>query len=202
MYLAALRLDDSIYNADGFISASNSTLEGDSLFFNFVYYVNQQYFGTGATTMYTVFAPTNNAFAAAGFNSIADLRAYAERSYVGPGINYGPFSFTALDSVLNQHLIGNSGYSFTNLSLYNDLLFNPDINSGVFNVFSPFTTNNGFMYGPAVHDQFLNKSNTVYIQWSDSSQVPPALLPADKSRHFMAQNGVVYETDQLFYPHN
>jgi uncharacterized surface protein with fasciclin (FAS1) repeats len=210
MFLTALRLDDSIYHADGYTSpGSQPVIYLDSVFFNSIYYINQTYLIGGSTgnppaTMYTVFAPTNAAFAAAGFTSADDLRAYANRSFVG-SIDYSyTFNYTALDSVLKQHLIGNSDYSFTNLSLYNDLLFNPDINSGQFNVFFPYIgqQGGGQAYSSSVHPLFSNKNNTAYVQWSDSSSVPAAPLPADKSRHFMAQNGVIYETDQLFYPHN
>jgi uncharacterized surface protein with fasciclin (FAS1) repeats len=204
MYLAALRIDDSIYYENG-LFAGNSPILGDSVLFNTILYSNQYEGVSGISnynTLTTVFAPTNAAFAAAGFHTPADLLAYAA-NYSTLGVSYTngyQVYYLPLDSVLKQHLVGNINYTFTNLNLYNDLLFNPDINNGGFNAFHPGQP--GTVYSSAFLLQFFNKNNTANIQWSNSGNTPQALLPADRSRHFMAQNGVVYEIDQLFYPHN
>jgi uncharacterized surface protein with fasciclin (FAS1) repeats len=165
-----------------------------------VNYANQQN-SQATTALPAVFAPTDSAFAAAGIHSTADLLTYATRTmaeYVYDQ-NYNQIQvFSPLDSVFKQHYIVNGNYTFSNLSLYNDLLFNAGINNGAFNL-------NQYAPGSNVSEQlyllqFSNASNTVHIKWS--SQAPAAVLPADKNAHFMTTNGVVYEINQLFLPNN
>lgn len=206
MYLAGLRIDDSIYRAHRMGSGYYSSIPDSNIFGRLVY-TNQRNPGDGGYqnpyALPTVFAPTNAAFAAAGFNSPADLVRYA--ASVRPRFDWdvtGNFEIlfaTPLDSILKRHLVVNANYTYSNLSLYNDLLFNPDINNGGTNGVYPMKVfGSGFaLVQPLV--RIMNKNNVVNIKWSDSSAITPVLLPADKNRHFMTMNGVVYETDQLFY---
>ena len=200
LYLASLRIIDSIYRSIGWLQYPNPNATSDSVVFTALSYANQQSFGSHVS-LASVFAPTDSAFAAAGFHSTADLLAYATQTMAGFVTidQYGTQKqvFSPLDSVLKQHFIINNTYVFSNLSLYNDFLFNPDINNGGFN---------GNQYAPGFNPhlniflQFKNAGNTVNIQWSP--QAPTAVLPAGKSDHFMMTNGVVYEINQLFYSHN
>jgi uncharacterized surface protein with fasciclin (FAS1) repeats len=199
LYLSGLRIIDSIYRSVGWLQYPYPKAPSDSVVFTAMSYANQQ--RSTFPSLPTVFAPTNSAFAAAGFYSTADLLSYASRTMAGY-VTIDQFGtqaqvFSPLDSVLKQHFIVNNTYVFSNLSLYNDLLFNPDINNGGFNANNNAPGSNAHLNTLL---QFKNAGNAVNIQWSPPA--PAAILPADKSVHFMTTNGVVYEINQLFYPHN
>jgi uncharacterized surface protein with fasciclin (FAS1) repeats len=207
MYLMACRIDDSIYEAYGMLNQpyANNQVAGDSTSFTWMVYDNQpnSYFYGRARP--TVFAPTNAAFEAAGFHTYDDLATYAGLSEPGLGFdaNFNAILYsTPLDSVLKTHLILSPMNKFTNMSLYNDLSYNPDINNGVFNQLLFWQT--GFYQSmtpiPTPALQFSGSQGAVSIKWSTS--LPADVLPADRSRHIMTMNGVIYEMDQLFYPHN
>jgi uncharacterized surface protein with fasciclin (FAS1) repeats len=200
LYLASLRMIDSIYHSIGWLQYPNPTATTDSAVFDAMYYTNQQQHTYG-TALPAVFAPTDSAFAAAGFHSTVDLLSYATQTMAGYIVidQYGTQAqvFSPLDSVLKQHFIINGNYIFSNLSLYNDFLFNPNINNGGFNA-NQYTP--GYNQQLSTLLQFSNAGNTVHIQWGPTA--PAAVLPAVKSAHFMTTNGVVYEINQLFYPHN
>jgi uncharacterized surface protein with fasciclin (FAS1) repeats len=219
MYLMAMRIDDSIYEANGFLPTPpfvpgqyfSKSVAGDSISFSWVVYdnlPNTQYYGFARPT---VFAPTNAAFAAAGIYTYQDILNYnSSEPNPGPVTDQNTWVTTwvylPMDSVLKSHLIlyagTNTGVPIPyHLSLYNDLLFNPDINNGDFNTVNFWPLGNAAnapLPNPLL--QFSGNNGTVNIKWQPGG--PPAVLPADRSRHIMALNGAVYEIDKLFYPHN
>lgn len=219
MYLMAMRIDDSIYAANGFLPTPpfvpgqyySKNVAGDSISFSWVVYdnlPNTQYYGF---TRPTVFAPTNAAFAAAGLHTYQDILNYNSTvPNPGPQIDFNTWvttwTYLPMDSVLKSHLILYAGNNTAvrapyHISLYNDLLFNPDINNGNFNTVDFWSLGNAAnapLPNPLL--QFSGNNGTVNIKWQPGG--PAAVLPADRSRHIMALNGAVYEMDKLFYPHN
>ena len=183
LYLAAIRLVDSI--------ASQNYVYGqvyDSVIFSNGNYVNYAAF---PLVNVTVLAPTNDAFAAAGFNTIDDIRRLALQTLPG-GAN-----FDALDSVLKLHYLYTPGAPSI---LYQDMLYSPLINNGIYNSNSWYVTQYASTPGATpVYPQFTNVNGTVDVQWNPN--LPPASLPAG-SGPLLATNGVIYESSQLFYPHN
>lgn len=213
MYLAAMRINDSIYKSIGWLFrpgwGNSKTVAGDSVSYGWVVYdnlTNTQYYGLARAT---VFAPTNAAFEAAGFHTYKDLVNYdttMKPGYAGyqPGVGW-LYNYLPLDSILKTHVIINAG-NYTavkipyHLSLYNDLMYNPDINNGGFNTVDFMNIYNGHA-APMPHQllQFSGSNGAVKINWSPNAA--PVGLPSDKSRHIMALNGAVYEIDQLFTPY-
>jgi hypothetical protein len=86
--------------------------------------------------------------------------------------------------------------------MYQDLLNSAAMNNGWWN--SNWWTRNNFSVAPwaiPYYSLFSNSNGTVNIQYSRDPSLPPAVLPPDAVR-ILAINGIIYETDQLFYPHN
>jgi uncharacterized surface protein with fasciclin (FAS1) repeats len=186
LYVAAIRLTDSI-NTYNYVYGQVY----DSALFSNVYVHGVPNYPYPVLTNVTVLAPTNDAFAQAGFHTVDDLRSLALRSLPGGG------GFDGLDSVLKEH------YLFESVSpplFYQDFLYSPVINNGIYN------TNNWYMSlyqsnpsAPPVYPQFSGSNGNVSVQWNPLAA--PALLSAGTTP-LMATNGVIYEIGQLFYPHN
>ena len=220
MFLMAMRIDDSIYRSNyllpdtPFVTGQyySKSVAGDSISYSWVVYDNLPNTQRYGFTRPTVFAPTNAAFAAAGLYTYQDILDYNSTvPNPGPSIDFNTWvttwTYLPMDSVLKNHVIIYAGNNTAvpipyHVNLYNDLLFNPDVNDGGFNTVDFWSLGNGNkapLPNPLL--QFSNNSGTVNINWQPGG--PPAVLPASKSRHIMALNGAVYETDKLFFhPHN
>lgn len=207
MYLDALRIDDSIYVAQGFLLTQFdfNNMQGDSLSFIRMVYDNLPGSYFDGRQRPTVFAPTNAAFAAAGFHTHRDLLDYASRTE--PRFSYDAnwhmiVTYIPMDSILKSHIIMNHNNKFTNMSLYNDLLYNPDIDNGAFNnvIFWKTGGNSHLTPVPAPLLQFSGVAGKAMVSWNPNFS--PSEIPLDPGKHIMARNGVIYEMDQLFYPHN
>lgn len=191
MYRTAYQLIDSFYRQTGFY-----IVYWDTALFSIPAYQNTIIYGSAN---YTFFAPTNNAFARAGFNTVDDIRQYVVKAVPGrdnhnsTGVSY---NYIAMDSVLKEHFLGG-----VNTLMYQDLL-TPAVNNGWSNTNSWMVT--AYQAAPWInpyYPQFSGHNGTVNIQYSRDPSVPPAVLPPDKAS-YLAVNGIVYEVDQLFYPHN
>ena len=199
MYIAAMRLVDSFYTASYYYYNTR-----DSITFSTVYWQTQNAL-TGPNVFYcTVFAPTNAAFAQAGFHTVDDLRQYITSvvPYTTDAIYKGAVYYVEnsipMDSVLKEQYLNTAG---SNPLFYPDLL-NPAINNGWQNSNQLITAGFAAWPGdPPYYTQFSNVGGTVHMQWSRNPAVPAAVLPATAPT-FPAINGIVYEIDQLFYPHN
>lgn len=214
MYLMALHINDSLYKKKygfGINGSSFNSVAGDSFSFSRMVYENQpQSFFYGRVKP-TVFAPTNKAFNDAGFYTYSDLLKFALQSE--PGVTFDDNwnmirHFPNLDSLLKLHLIINKDNKYTNMSLYNDFLFNPDMSNGSFNncIFwqgqDRSYSGGGYVAvspQPVYPLQFSNTNGTANLKWNPN--VASAVLPPQKDRHLMALNGVLYEIDKLFLPH-
>lgn len=204
MYVEANWLVDSMNAASYF--------EGpDSVLFKTIPYVPNENYGIATIQeMYTVLAPTNDAFARAGFNTVDDLRQYVTQSvphnalvswpgYPNPA--YLPV-YNAMDSILKTHYFNNPGQS---IAFYQDMLNSPAINDGWMNT-NPFIQKAYQQLAAAfpgvqpVYDQFSNNAGIVQIKWNPN--VPAYAFPFSPATSFTGANGTVYEVDQLFYPHN
>lgn len=195
MYVAANRLVDSFTAASGFYQNVNDTA---------AFFSNVNYDGNvNAAVSNTVFAPTNDAFIRAGFNTVDDIRQYVKKvipgyGYINTGTNfYNVYIYVDMDSVLKQHYISGATPLF-----YMDLLNGSAINNGVLNTnswtISSFITNPTI---PAYYTQFSGQDGTVNIKYSRDPAVPAAVL-SPGGPIFQGLNGNVFEIDQLFYPHN
>jgi uncharacterized surface protein with fasciclin (FAS1) repeats len=193
MFVASIRLADSMYAANRLMFPGNPAIVADSLRYNSLYYANKKAeFGITQFALPMIMAPVNDAFKAAGFKTVNDIRAFATR--VKP--SQFPTVFLPIDSVLKQHALLNFRNIFTNISFYNDLLYNPYINNGQFNNY--IGTGNMIMER-TFFPQFQPAGGTVKVKWTDDPAIPMATLYADPQRHMMTRSGVIYETDQLFY---
>jgi hypothetical protein len=204
MYVEANWLVDSM-NAAHYFEGPDSTL------FETIPYVPLENYGIPTIQeLYTVLAPTNDAFAKAGFNTADDLRQYvtqsipqdAQVSWPGyPNPAYLPV-YNAMDSILKTHYFNNPGQSIV---FYQDMSGSTAINDGWMNT-NPFIRKayqalaSAFPGVPPVYDQFSGNDGVLQIKWNPN--VPAFSYPYSPSNVFMGANGVVYEVDQLFYPHN
>ncbi|NIG57128.1 fasciclin domain-containing protein [Chitinophaga sp. Cy-1792] len=141
----------------------------------------------------TLFAPTNNAFKKAGFNTIDDLRQRALRYEVGwPNYDehlYYRYTFTSLDTLLLAHHIDLTGVQPAN---YNMVIFTNDmLDNGAI---SNFTIDPGRAYNNPpqyVRLNFSANGNTIMVKETGSSV---GALPL-KSTDMMFRNGVLHIVD-------
>jgi uncharacterized surface protein with fasciclin (FAS1) repeats len=214
MYFRALQINDSIYDAVindplGFYRGYNPGVcfDKDQLSrLNFANNNSSASPGLNKRALLTVLAPTNEAFKAAGFYTEEDILAYASRSV--PDLQCcGWASLLAMDSVLKLHLLCPGRSSENNLQLYSDMRQVSNFNNGSFNGWYPVGEENNFYNGNGAWKrimpfflQFKPAGDAVSITWSpDAASI---ILPPESNRHIMARNGVLYESDQLFFPHN
>jgi hypothetical protein len=195
MYVAAYAVVDSFYRATNFYIVYPDTGQ-----FNSAPYTLAGSYSESAN--FTFFAPTNTAFARAGFNTVDDIRQYVLKAIPGVGyenhngVGYNVSNYIAMDSTLKEHFLGSS-----NAMMYQDLL-NPAINNGWWNANAWIAQ--AYTVAPWLtryYPQFSGHNGTVNIQYSRDPSTPPAILPPDKPG-YQAVNGIIYEVDQLFYPHN
>ncbi|TDW97239.1 fasciclin domain-containing protein [Dinghuibacter silviterrae] len=211
LYCAALRIDDSLYNAYEKTSPSYPYFNvhySDSLFFATVNIANPSNSYPENPNLPTVFAPTDSAFRAAGFNSVDDIRQYALSAPIGTGgptpNNYTQLVDIPMDSILYAHVIYNAnnaspaGY----LALYNDLQFSPLVNHGLQNTnsFQILESNFYLFYYQPYPLVFSVQNGVPYIQWNPAISPVPLSPDTDPThpKHFMARNGALYIIDQLF----
>lgn len=130
------------------------------------------------------------------------------------GNYYTDFNYFPLDSVFKLHYLYNpylqqsssntSDLSLSNLLTYSDLMGNPSINNGMFNVnnINNLPGNNAGVLTPDTLRFSSAPGGLLNIQWNPAGS-NNALLPPDKSqqeriRSLWAYNGVIYESDRLF----
>jgi uncharacterized surface protein with fasciclin (FAS1) repeats len=205
MYYFAINVIDSVTEA--FLGGQVPSYL-DSVVFSQLQYVKQagSQNSNPIAVQPTVFAPTNTAFQQAGFASTDDIRNYVLSAPPANVIinNNSETAYDGLDTVLKSHYLynpaqGSNGAAFAPQLCYNDLIGYPGINNNVLNICYPYypfqmTTIVTFPL------QFSNTGGVLNIQWNPN--LPPAQLPYDTSRSLQAMNGMIYETDKLFYPHN
>ncbi|MBN9383732.1 MAG: hypothetical protein J0H74_23445 [Chitinophagaceae bacterium] len=104
-YIAALRINDSLYQAKGIIGSMYSNIQ-----YNDTLGLMLAPADAGQAMFEVLLAPTNNAFRKAGFQSIDDIRTYINNSALAssPG---GTQMLTNLDSVLSFHQLLYGYYS-------------------------------------------------------------------------------------------
>jgi uncharacterized surface protein with fasciclin (FAS1) repeats len=146
---------------------------------------------------------------------------YPWATYSIPGTTYvlsgGSLNSTAcyfpLDSIFKMHCLfnadpaggyGTTGTAYGNLISYTDLTGCPNINNGVFNK-SVLNSDNGYSATCITPYtlQFSSSGGLVNIQWNSAGS-NNAVIYSDANqlsgnRNFWALNGVIYESDQLFY---
>lgn len=204
MYVEAYWLVDSINAAHYFEGPDSNTFKAIS-------YVPVENYGIATIQeLYTILAPTNDAFAKAGFNTVDDLRNYVTGSVPGDApVSWPGYSNTAylpvynpMDSILKTHYLNNPGQSAV---FYQDMLNSTAINDGWMNT-NPFIQKayqslaTAFPGVVPVYNQFSGSGGVLQIKWNPN--VPAYAYPYSPANVFMGANGVVYEVDQLFYPHN
>jgi uncharacterized surface protein with fasciclin (FAS1) repeats len=200
MYVAAYRMVDSFYQSVYFYGPYQ--YDNDTAYFTTVSYVNTA--AQQPPVFLTIFAPTNDAFARAGFNTLDDIRSYVARTMPAQTYQYQwepygyYYTYSAMDSVLKEHYL----FGYGGALMYQDLLNSSLINNGVLNV-NTWDLQSFASYQPITpyYTQFSDNNGTVNIKYSRNSAVQPAVLPPG-GVSFPAINGIVYEIDQLFYPHN
>jgi uncharacterized surface protein with fasciclin (FAS1) repeats len=211
MYTTALRIDDSLYIAmqksEPYYPATMPYACDSSLFSKIIY--SNVSNNTVSLNQPTVFAPTDSAFYAAGFHSVADIRAYALSTPLGnSGWNstyeYIVMNDIPMDSILYAHIIlnQNNDNPAISLVLYNDLQFSPLLNEGLTNS-NTYQFLNYALYWEYFQTYPLNYSvsnNIPYIQWNPAVPAIPLLPNTDPlhPRHYLATNGAVYLVNQLF----
>jgi fasciclin domain-containing protein len=123
-FMAALRISDSLYAQQG-ILASNTNLQYPNDTIGLV--LQRGNTNPGYNPFSILFAPVNDAFRRAGFNSIGDISNYINGSALASA-NYGTYLLTNMDSILNNHIMlinfgkftATKGYIYTD-----DILLNP-----------------------------------------------------------------------------
>ncbi|MGN7722389.1 fasciclin domain-containing protein [Chitinophaga sp. 22620] len=145
----------------------------------------------------TVFAPTNAAFAAAGFNTPEDIRAFAAIDF-----NTSPTYQSPMDSMLRRHVVFN--YNNANpgktILLYGDLANRPGyVNGAGMNVYikSLYAGWDGGNYMKLAPLVFSASGGIPYIKWSSDPLKPLVPIPAEN--HFMGSNGAVYKVNTFFF---
>ncbi|HVI44039.1 MAG TPA: fasciclin domain-containing protein [Chitinophaga sp.] len=183
MFLEALRINDSVYYpfhdyAKGLPSLRNSD----------------------KTAPFTVFAPTNEAFAKAGFHTSEDLMALATRYPVGDPFYdddyYYQYPVTSLDSLLLPHrsniMVYGSGASFPIVFLSNDLTDNPGVTGFIIRTASPGQA------GTLIFNlEFTHDGDNISVRRLKSKA--PFVPVVEKDKFFL--NGVIHVVnDGLFVP--
>lgn len=150
----------------------------------------------------TVLAPTNKAFADAGFHTVDDIRNYATSTYSGMD-PYGNwyYYFSPLDTVLNRHLLYNGIVAQLNNTgvvriFYSDLL-NPQFNNGKLNTYNDYIDPSfslAIVYRQGL--TFSANNGQAYVKYGNTSY----LLPENGSNNFT--NGTLLKINKLFYPIN
>lgn len=208
MYVAALRIDDSIflaYQINNFYEIP-PLLYDDSILFNSLNYTNENP-NSIQPNLLTVFAPTDSAFYAAGFQTVQDIRNYALSQPIQGVYNaLGQYIVAdiPMDSILYAHVAYNQ-YNQDPISidiLYNDFLYSPLINQGF-----PNTDTYQMLYRYLYMEYFQPnplyysvQNGVPFVQWN-TSLPGAALLPntnPTRPNHTVATNGVVYVVNKLF----
>ena len=201
-YMAAMRINDSLYTAQGIIGAP---------YFNVCYcdtcslqFSNPDNTGAGINPFAVVLAPTNDAFRKAGFQTIGDISQYVNNSALASA-PYGTFMLTNMDSVLQNHqfLYGFlitldlfSGYFYTitngNYVYTNDMLNDPTI---VQYSIIPAGITTKFHLNNVV---FRNEGGRPVAYRIDNPAGPGAALTDPDN--ITALNGVIHRVDHLLMP--
>lgn len=207
LFYAALQIDDSLMVA--FQAGDYYQHLCDSVLLSNIIYTNGNNQGI-VQNLPTVLAPTNAAFQAAGFNTVADLRNFALRSPMSeggvmPNNNFYYLNDNPLDSILYAHFlyVNTSVNASALLLLYNDFLFSPGINNGILNtdVYQPLSRNTYAEYLQPYPLTFSNRGGEAYVQWNPAvppAPIPPETPPSQPPTHYLAENGALYIVDQLF----
>lgn len=144
----------------------------------------------------SVIAPTNAAFAAAGFYTEDDIRTLAHENPVRVDVDWNIGAYlvyhSTLDSILRMHL-------FTSPVFYSDMLYG-ELNNNRFNNYIRMVNDWGlhtilkFPFRPL----FSVQNGQAYAQWKNDPAAKAAVYkyPGNGS---ITRNGTIYFTDQLFY---
>lgn len=202
-FVAACLIDDSVVQAVGAYYQGIYSITSDVGIFQ------NQNGNNGPTINYTYFVPTNQAFIDAGFNTIQEIRDYANTTVADP---YGVL-LSPLDSIIYAHWMPNSNL------YYFDLMKNPGLNqkeaadlrlpmeTELYNVaYFANTDPNG--YGLPSYGQGYPYKGILHFQVSDttvsitcnSAKNPPAAKVVEHD--IMCTNGVIlHGVDHLFWPY-
>lgn len=168
-------------------------------------------------SMTSVFAPTNQAFYDAGFNTIDDLRQLAFRTPYGvkfsmsdDGTEYFiSFRYSSLDTLLARNVLYNVAMDGTmrypSRMLYGDMA-KGKLNNGILNRFIKGISGGFGLYIQKPSElQFSQENGVAFIQWYPGS--PKIMVPKDSDplkpvNNYSVDNGVLYKINKLFYPFN
>jgi uncharacterized surface protein with fasciclin (FAS1) repeats len=202
LYVAALKIVDSI-NAG--VGNTNYEVPGDTLIFRRqgVFSANRINTYWFSPNCFTIFAPVNAAFEAAGFHTVDDIRKFAVIS---------GSSFTRqspMDSVLRRHIVFDryNSNSLKTILLYSDLQYNSvganaaEMNKYTKSTYQGWDGGNYINLPPLV---FSVVNDIPYIRWSSNAARPLVQVPledpaAASPNHFMGHNGTVYKVNTLFF---
>lgn len=181
-FMAALSISDSIYVPDILPWVDTSALVLSSSAFGFVPFS-------------VVFAPDNNAFRKAGFQSIQDIYNYIYNSalVLGGGL---PYDMTNMDSILTNHIMafGLTGTGFGRSYIYtHDILADPSL--AIVNQY----TNTGVLQAINVYNisfQVNGSQITVHRQDFPGGRGADVIQPSD----ITTLNGVIHRVDNLLLP--
>jgi uncharacterized surface protein with fasciclin (FAS1) repeats len=188
-YMAAMRKSNEIYNEKGTIGNYVENIQ----FNDTVPCVLTRGSNTPGTDPFAiVFAPDNNAFRKAGFNSIADINSYIDKSVLAsspPGTQL----LTNMDSILVNHrlLINYANNSNVRLNANFSYLYTSELANGYFQQ----KLDNGSALGAI----FITQSNGQVIlhrQDAPSGRGAAIISPAD----ITTLTGVIHRVDNLLLP--
>ena len=169
------------------------------------------------SVMTSVFAPTNQAFYDAGFNSIDDVRALAFRTPYGVKFSMSDdgmeafisFRFSSLDTLLARNVMYNKGMDgamrYPSRIMYGDMI-KGKLNNGILNRFLKLISGGFGTYVKTPSElQFSQENGIAVIQWYPGS--PKIMVPKDNDplkpvNNYSVDNGVLYKINKLFYPFN
>jgi len=202
MYLAALKIVDSInadnYNTDFNVPGDTVLFKRQGIFINNI--VNYTWLPGNS---FTIFAPTNAAFAVAGFHTIDDIL-----DFVAIPVSSSTYQ-SPMDSILRRHVVFNrDNVNATKTALlYGDLQFNSmAVNTAKMNTYikSYFEGWDGGNFMKLAPLQFSATDGVPYIKWSSQPNRPLVPVPdedpaAALPNHFIGHNGTVYKVNTLFF---
>ncbi|HEY8955749.1 fasciclin domain-containing protein [Chitinophaga sp.] len=188
-YMAAMRKNNALYEEKGIIGTSYTFIQFND---TVPLVLTSGLTSPGTDPIAIVFAPDNNAFRKAGFNSIADINSYIDRSALASSPD-GTQMLTNMDSILvNHRLLSN----FTNNS---NTRLNPNYTylytGGLANGYYPGKLDNRNALGAI----FITRNNgQIILHRQDAPSGRGAVItgPSD----ITTLTGVIHRVDNLLLP--
>ncbi|RAJ80254.1 fasciclin domain-containing protein [Chitinophaga dinghuensis] len=177
-YMAALKKSNALYVAKGIIGQFNDTA-------TLVLTVGSDQ--PGKEPFAITFAPDNNAFRKAGFNAIADINSYIDKSALASAPNYTQMR-TNMDSILVNHQLL-SNYNTVNPAL--TYLYSTDFRLGLYSV----NLSNAPQPG-AVFVTNINGQAVLHRQDYPQGRGAAIIAPSD----ITTLTGVIHRVDNLLLP--